>query len=101
MPQPEPRQDDSTPAHTELDLRFRQLRRLRSTHALVGIRQVPVWHAAGALTVRHVDFRKGTYRQQVVAELWSRLDYDFWLEYGPGCTISRPTTTTRARCGRA
>ena len=78
MPQPEPRQDDSTPAHTELDLRFRQLRRLRSTHALVGIRQVPVWHAAGALTVRHVDFRKGTYRQQVVAELWSRLDYDFW-----------------------
>jgi hypothetical protein len=78
MPQPTPHQKNSTTARTELNLRFSQLRKLRSTHPLVGIGQIPVSHAAGALTVRHVDFRKPAYRQQVVAELWSRLDYNFW-----------------------
>jgi hypothetical protein len=79
MPQPKPRQKNSTTARTELNVRFSQLRKLRSTHPLVGIRQIPLSHAAGALTVRHVDFCKPIYRQQVVAELWSRLDYNFWV----------------------
>ena len=68
----------SRKAKAEVDLRFSQLRKHRSGHRLLTVRQVPVSWGSGSLSIRHVDFRVQNYRQHVVAELWDRLPNDFW-----------------------
>ena len=68
----------SKEARAEIDLKFRQLRKNRSGHPLLIVRQVPVSGGSGSVAVRHVDFRVPTYRQHVLAELWGRLPNDFW-----------------------
>ena len=65
-------------ARAEIDLRFRQLRKHRADHLLLTVQQVPVARVSGSLAIRHVDFRAPMYRLHVIAELWSRLDADFW-----------------------
>ena len=68
----------SKEARAEIDLRFRQMRKHRSDHRLLTVRQIPVARGSGSISIRHVEFRAPTYRQHVVAELWSRLGNDFW-----------------------
>jgi hypothetical protein len=68
----------SKEAKAEIDLRFRQLRKLRADHPLLAIKQVPVAKSSGSIAVRHVLFRVPEYRRHVVAELWGSLDRDFW-----------------------
>jgi hypothetical protein len=68
----------SDKARDEIDLRFRQLRKGRSEHPLLTVRFEPVARGSGSLVIRHVDFSVPTYRMHVIAELWSRLDADFW-----------------------
>lgn len=65
-------------AQAEIDLRFRRLRKQRSDHRLLTVRQLPVGHGSGSLAIRHVDFRVPAYREHVVAELWNCLPGDFW-----------------------
>lgn len=62
----------------EIDLRFRQLRKLRSDHPLIDIRLVPVARTSGSIAVRHVNFTLSTYQAHLIAGLWQRLDSDFW-----------------------
>jgi hypothetical protein len=69
---------ESKEAKAEIDLRFRQLRKLRADHPLLTIRQVPVVKSSGSIAVRHVFFRAPEYRRHVVAELWNCLDREFW-----------------------
>jgi hypothetical protein len=69
---------ESKEAKAEIDLRFRQLRKLRADHPLLVVRQVPVVKSSGAIAVRHVSFRAPEYRRHVVAELWNSLDREFW-----------------------
>ena len=68
----------SDKARAEIDLRFRQLRKHRTDHPLLTVRQLPVGRGSGSLAIRHVDFRVPTYRQHVINELWSQLDAEFW-----------------------
>lgn len=68
----------SAEARAEIDLRFRQLRRLRSDHSLLTVRQVPVVKTSGSLAIRHVFFRAPEYRRHVVAGLWNSLPREFW-----------------------
>jgi hypothetical protein len=69
---------DSKQAKAEIDLRFRQLRKLRADHPLLTVRQVPVAETSGSIAVRHVFFRAPEYRRQVIAGLWNSLDREFW-----------------------
>jgi hypothetical protein len=69
---------ESKEAKAEIDLRFRQLRKLRADHPLLTVRQVPVAKSSGSIGVRHVFFRAPEYRRHVVAELWNSLDREFW-----------------------
>jgi hypothetical protein len=62
----------------EIDLRFRQLRKHRADHPLVRIGLLPVAGTTGSIAVRHVEFAKAAYRSHLIAELWRRLDRDFW-----------------------
>lgn len=68
----------SAEARAQIDLRFRQLRKLRADHPLLMVRQVPVARGSGSLTIRHVDFRMPEYRVHVITELWSRISGEFW-----------------------
>lgn len=61
----------------EIDLRFRQVRKMRAEHPLLTIRDVPLARLA-SVPIRHLDFAKAGYRSHVIAELWQRLDTDFW-----------------------
>jgi hypothetical protein len=69
---------ESKEVKAEIDLRFRQLRRLRTDHPMLTVRQVPVVNSSGSIAVRHVLFRAPEYRRHVVAELWDSLDREFW-----------------------
>jgi hypothetical protein len=68
----------SKEAKAEIDLRFRQLRKLRADHPLLTVKQVPVVKSSGSIAVRHVLFRAPEYRRHVIAELWDSLDREFW-----------------------
>jgi hypothetical protein len=68
----------SKEAKAEIDLRFRQLRKLRADHPLLTVKQVPVVRSSGSIAVRHVLFRAPEYRRHVIAELWDSLDREFW-----------------------
>lgn len=61
----------------EIDLRFRQVRKVRGEHPLLAVRDVPVARLA-SIPIRHLDFAKAGYRSHVITELWQRLDSDFW-----------------------
>ena len=61
----------------EIDLRFRQVRKMRGEHPLLAVRDVPVARLA-SVPIRHLDFAKAGYRSHVITELWQRLDTDFW-----------------------
>ena len=61
----------------EIDLRFRQVRKMRGEHPLLAVRDVPVARLA-SVPIRHLDFAKAGYRSYVITELWQRLDTDFW-----------------------
>ena len=69
---------ESKEAKAEIDLRFRQLRKLRADHPLLTVRQVPVIKSSGSIAVRHVFFRAPEYRRHVIADLWDSLDREFW-----------------------
>jgi len=69
---------ESREGKAEIDLRFRQLRKLRADHPLLTVRQVPVVKSSGSIGVRHVFFRAPEYRRLVVTELWNSLDREFW-----------------------
>jgi hypothetical protein len=69
---------ESKEAKAQIDLRFRQLRKQRANHSLLTVTMVPVARNSGSIAVRHVDFHAPAYRQCVIAELWSRLDREFW-----------------------
>lgn len=74
-----PEQDTkSAEARTQIDLRFRQLRKDRADHPLLMVQQVPVARRSGSLAIRHVDFRMPVYRVHVITELWSRVSGEFW-----------------------
>ena len=60
------------------DLKFGQLRKQRTDHKLLTVRQVPVARSSGSIAVRHVDFRVPEYRRYVIAELWNSLGREFW-----------------------
>lgn len=68
----------SKDAKAEIDLRFRQLRKARTDHPLLTVKQVPVAKSSGSIAVRHVVFRAPEYRRHVIAELWNSLDSEFW-----------------------
>jgi hypothetical protein len=68
----------SKEAKAEIDLRFRWLRKQRTDHKLLAIRQVPVARTSGSIAVRHVDFRVPEYRRYIISELWFGLGRDFW-----------------------
>lgn len=68
----------SIKAQTEIDLRFRQLRRLRAKHSLLTVQQVPLIRNSGSLASRHVTFIRPEYRRYVVAGLWNSLSHEFW-----------------------
>jgi hypothetical protein len=61
----------------EIDLRFRQVRKVRGEHPLLAVRDIPVARLA-SIPIRHLDFAKVDYRSCVIRELWRRLDADFW-----------------------
>ena len=69
---------ESKEAKAEIDLRFRQLRKLRADHPLLTVRHVPIAKSSGSIAVRHVFFRDSEYRRHVVGELWNTLDREFW-----------------------
>jgi hypothetical protein len=69
---------ESKEAKAEIDLRFRQLRKLRADHPLITVKQVPIVRNSGSIAVRHVLFRVPEYRRHVIAVLWDSLDRDFW-----------------------
>lgn len=69
---------ESKEAKAEIDLRFRQLRKLRADHPLLTVKQIPVVKSSGSIAVRHVLFRALEYRRHVIAELWDSLDREFW-----------------------
>lgn len=73
-PEVDPSKDE---VKKEIDLRFRQVRKLRGEHPLLAVRDVPVARLA-SVPIRHLDFAKAGYRSQVITELWQRLDPDFW-----------------------
>lgn len=61
----------------EIDLRFRQARKMRGEHPLLSIEDVPVARVA-SISIRHLGFARPGYRSHVITELWQRLDPDFW-----------------------
>jgi hypothetical protein len=72
-----PEISQSKEAKEEIDLRFRQVRKMRGEHPLLTVVDIPVARVA-SVSVRHLDFARPTYRSHVVVELWQRLDRDFW-----------------------
>jgi hypothetical protein len=68
----------SAEARAQIDLRFRQLRKLRADHPLLMVQRVPMARKSGSLPIRHVDFRMPVYRVHVITELWSRVSGEFW-----------------------
>jgi len=73
-PEVDPTKDE---VRKEIDLRFRQVRKMRVEHPLLAVRDVPLAEL-GSIPIRHLDFAKAGYRSHVIAELWQRLDTDFW-----------------------
>jgi hypothetical protein len=73
-PEVDPSKDD---VKKEIDLRFRQVRKMRGEHPLLAVRDIPVAMFA-SVPIRHLDFAKANYRSCLITELWQRLDADFW-----------------------
>jgi hypothetical protein len=72
-----PEISQSKEAKEEITLRFRQVRKARADHPLLAVADVPVARVA-AIAVRHLNFARPAYRAHLLAELWLRLDPDFW-----------------------
>jgi hypothetical protein len=73
-PEVDPSKDE---VKKEIDLRFRQVRKMRAEHPLLAVHDVRVAMLA-SVPIRHLDFAKANYRSDLITELWQQLDTDFW-----------------------